>query len=432
MGGERAREHEAKTPNPTVTPDPPKGGAAAAPQAAGAGAAGAAGASKSAVVSNPKQDDPQLLSWVKAIDAKDRSAALAQATSFCSYTGSGTVAMAALDTANKSDAFYSLIKTAGPHSALDRAQMGQLYHRPIPLAHKKKLYEARFNITISGEGAATFTEPELDTLYDQAAALPPGHVENNPRFTGLTRTADTADAEGSYGNPTINMRNQANQASYAETFRHEVGHAIDDSIPDVRDLRINQAGWSKYEAIGDFYTKVGWGNVKDAGLQTKVKTAIDTYVAGGGPWDSPGTFEDELKKHITDATELKKVTDEFGKNTILDTMRGSEGTFYFSSAVAKWPLHSGHNYFVNFYYHRVYSVAQATHTDLASRGNAAACFSDAEWFAEMYQEWYRTTPAGTGSFPAFVKTFFEKKIDPYVASAGAPAGGGGGHPKVPR
>jgi hypothetical protein len=87
---------------------------------------------------------------------------------------------------------------------------------------------------------------------------------------------------------------------------------------------------------------------------------------------------------------------------------------------------------VNFYYHNVFSIVAATHTDLQSRNNAAACFSDSEWFAEMYQEWYRTATPGAGSFPAFVKTFFEKKIDPYVASAGVPSSGGGTNPKVPR
>lgn len=429
MGGERAREHEAKTPNPTVTPDPPKGGAAAGgtPPAAGGG-----GETKtSAVVSNPKQDDPQLLNWIKVIDAQDRSAALAQATSFCSYTGSGVVAMTTLDTANKSDAFYNLIKTSRPHAAADRALMGQLYARPIPYAHKVKLYQARYNIAITGATGVSFSEAELDTLWDSAASLPPGHVENNPRFTTLHRTANSATAEGSYGNPTINMREQANQARYAETFRHEVGHAIDASIPEVADLRLNQAGWTKYEALADYVKKVGYGTI-DEKLQPKVLTAVTKYVEAGGPWDSPGKFEDELKKHVTDAADLKKVTDLFGSNTLLDTMRGSEGRYYGLAAVAKWPVYSGHAYFVNFYYHRVYSIAEATHTDLKARGNASACFSDAEWFAEMYQEWYKTATPGSGSFPAFVKTFFEKKVDPYVASSGAKTSGGGGHPRVPR
>lgn len=422
MGGERAVDTERESVAPEVeAPAPPSGG----------GGGAAAGGAAAATPAPKKGPDEHLRNWLTAIDNNQKNTALAQATSYCSHVGSGARAMAALQGAGKVNAFFGLIQNGAPHDALARALMGQLYAR-LSRAYKERLMEAQFQITISGTGAQTFTETELDSLYASASALPPGHVTGNASFTNLVRTANSATAEGSYSGSsnTINMRNEANQARYQETFRHEVGHAVDDAMGALTEnLRIKEAGWTKYATTAKFVKKVGYGSIP-AALQPKVKAAFDAFVAGGGPWDSPGAFEAELKKHITDAKQLKTVKALYGKNTLIDTARGSEGRFYGSAAVKKWAGSGGHNYFINFYYHNVFSVTSATHTDLASRGNAAACFSDKEWFAEMYQEYYRTATPGTGSFPKFVKAFFKKHIESYVA--GSTPSGGGGHPAVPR
>jgi len=137
---------------------------------------------------------------------------------------------------------------------------------------------------------------------------------------------------------------------------------------------------------------------------------------------------DDISKDLAILTPL------LASNTLFKTATGSAGPnfFYSSGSQAAWPQHGGKAFFFNFYYHKAFSVATATHDDLKAWGNSAAGFSDKEWFAEVYASWYETpTPGASRTFPAFVTTFMNST----VANVGAPGGGapsgGGGNPKVP-
>ncbi|GMV39470.1 MAG: hypothetical protein AMXMBFR64_11860 [Myxococcales bacterium] len=61
-----------------------------------------------------------------------------------------------------------------------------------------------------------------------------------------------------------------------------------------------------------------------------------------------------------------------------------------------------------------------------------AAFSDEEWFAEVYAEWYK---GGTHrTFPQFVTDFMNTHVVRFGSPAAAPAAGatgGGGNPRVP-
>jgi hypothetical protein len=356
------------------------------------------------------------------------------------------------------DAFFQLVRDGKPYSALTRAQLEAVY-KGLGFEDKKRLVEAQFNVSLSGKGSADyteslstiggadFTEAELDTLYAQAAKLPQGHVEGNPHFVELMRTQN-AVAEGSHSGDKVNMDAEANAARYSQVFRHEVGHAVDDRIGGAtQDLRLNQAGWKQYAAVDEWIAALGGYGDIPAALQPTVRKAVQAYLGKGNTFKAPtATFEETLWAQVwaahpgdtlaadgSDAAtrDLQALRALYKTNMLLCTCIASQGdTNYFR--FAQWPAAGDRVFFISHYYARGYSLSVATHSHLKSWGDSSAAFSDKEWFAEIYAEWYKNGEGGAHmEFPGFVTRFFQNVVEK-MGSPSTVAGGGGNHPKVPR
>lgn len=424
MGGERAQERTTEGADHDVAPDPPAaaaGGAAAAP-APGAGAAAAL--------------DPEVLT--AAVDANNGAKALRLAAA------APREAITALTAATKLEAFYTLMR-ATPLTAITRTQLNTLYHG-VDLANKFRVFEVRFRITITGTGATTFTEAELNAMYDQAAVLPPAHVEGLSTFTQLRRVAT---GPATHSGTTVVMNQMPDATRYAGTFRHEIGHAIDAALGAVcTQLRTTQAGWTRYANIEAMITAAGgYGNLPPA-LQPVVRTALDNYRGPGRTFNSPTpTFEATLQAAVMAAhpdvvqstadgsdavtTDMNTLRGLYGSNLLLRIGNMSQGTNNYWR-FRNWPGDGAKHFFINHWYSAAFSVASTTFQDMVAWGNVKAAFSDKEWFAEVYAEWYR---GGTHrTFPQFVTDFMNTHVVRFGSPATAPAAGatgGGGNPRVP-
>jgi len=418
------KDEEPKTSEPVSAPTPaPEGGSAPKTEEAEAGPA------------------PTVPTLAESIGAAVKGRSLADALKL--VAADPAMGLAALG-GNKS-AFMTLIRDTRPHTTPMRAQITSLYNA-ADFVTKQEIFAARFKVTLTSAGAQKFTEAELDTIHAQSILLPPGHVEGLGSYVELKRDVTNASAEGSANGTNIMMSDQKDATRYSQVFRHEVGHAVDTALGgECESFRTAQAGWTRYAGLDDFIAAAGgWGTVPDNKREV-VKTALDAFLKGGGPWNSPGKFDDALlvavKAKHPGVTEAPDKSDDvskdmaalqalYGSNAILDTARGSEGTFYFPAAQAKWPQASGKSFFFNFYYHVPFSVAASTHNDLKTWNNAAAGFSDKEWFAEVYAAWYSTpVPGAARAFPGFVTAFMNSK----VAKVGGPdkaPGPESGNPKA--
>ncbi|GMV39471.1 MAG: hypothetical protein AMXMBFR64_11870 [Myxococcales bacterium] len=234
-------------------------------------------------------------------------------------------AITALTAATKLDAFYTLMR-ATPLTAVTRTQLDPLHHG-VDLANKLRVFEVRFRITVTGRGATTFTQAELDAMYDPAV-LPPAHVEGLSTFTQLRRVAT---GPATHSGTTVVMNQMPDATRYAGTFRHEVGHAIDAALGAVcNQLRTTQAGWTRYANIEAMITAAGgYGNLPPA-LQPVVRTALDNYRGPGRTFNAPTpTFEATLQAAVMAAHPDVVESRADGSDAVttdMNTLRGRYGS----------------------------------------------------------------------------------------------------------
>lgn len=403
-------------------------------------------------------EEPEHAALIAAVEAGDLALAielLSPEPGTCSQVP--VEGLAALRTAGKRRAFFDLLQGGKPYSDPQRAALTDIYHS-LPFELKKLLFEARYSVTLGSipdeDGATTeFTEAELDTLHDQAALLPAGHVEGLATFTGLRRSLN-ADAEGSYSNPDVDMDEMDDPAAYASTFRHEIGHAVDDALGSASSgFRLGEAGWTPYTGVPAFVAAMGGYGDLEMELQPRLQAAIERYLGGGSTFDAPTvTFEETLEQVVMEAHPevidcpddgSDAVSQEMAKFRahaaggciplqVMEACQGNNNYWNYQS----WQIVAGKAFFVNHWYAQPYSLKASTHADLTgwpNQGSAqAAAFSDAEWFAEAYAVWYGTTVPGTShEWAGFMRAFFEGPVAALGSPAQAP-GGGGSNPKVPR
>lgn len=425
MGGERAQERTTEGAVHDVTPDPP----GAAPAAGGAAAPAGGGGPAAAL-------DPAALT--AAVNASEGPTALRLAAA------APAEAITALTAATKLDAFYTLMR-ATPLTAVSRTQLNALYHG-VDLPNKFRTFEVRFRITVTGTGAATFSEGELDAVYDQATVLPAAHVEGLSTFTELRRTAS---GPSTHSGSAVVLNQMPDATRYAGTFRHEVGHAIDAALGSVcNDLRTTQAGWTRYANTQAMIAAAGGYGTLAPALQPVVLKALDEYRGPGSTFSAPTpTFEATLEAAVmaahpevvtssadgTDAVsqDMTTLRGLYGTNLLLRIGNMSQGDNNYWR-FQNWPGDGAKHFFINHWYAAGFSISATTFQDLVAWGNVKAAFSDKEWFAEVYAEWYN---GGTHrTFPAFVTTFMAAHVERFGSPATAPAAGAtgaSGNPRVP-
>jgi hypothetical protein len=247
------------------------------------------------------------------------------------------------------------------------------------------------------------------------------------------------------------MDEQVDEESYAATFRHEVGHAVDEELGGTSEnFRRGQAGWNQYDSIDDFIDAMGGYGSLPEHLHGRLKKAIERYIGPGGTFAAPTpTFGQTMGQVIMEAYPDITEFDEDGSDPLskevrafreasescppIEVMRACEGDRNYLR-FDQWKIISGRAFFVNHYYAAPYSVNAATIKDLKSWPDASsaqsAAFSDWEWFAETYAVWYGTSvPGGDRDWPSFVHKFF-KKVVANVGGPGQAPSSAGSYPKV--
>ncbi|MFT5434956.1 MAG: hypothetical protein ACI9OJ_005672 [Myxococcota bacterium] len=350
---------------------------------------------------------------------------------------SAKIAMDTLETETQLDAFYQLINVGRPFTRGQRAQLSKIYKGCGSFVRKKAVFSSRFGVTITGTGGTNFTETDLDQMHEQAAALPPGHVEGMSTWTELSQRGG-----GSYSGADgrVNMGASGGAAAYQQTFRHEIGHALDHKTPAVAAFRTTQAGWVKYADTKSFVTAVGGWNVPADYLPT-VKTAFNTFLTTGTGQRAPDTFENILSATVK--TDFATAAEQTAAQTAIDALyatshpmaaaKQSHGGGCAHWGYADYHVKGDKAYFLNHYYKKILSIKSATHTDIKAWANSAAAFSDKEWFAEVYAEWYKTGTANSGrTFAAYIQTFMKANIDTIgQATVKSHADGAGGAESAP-
>jgi hypothetical protein len=339
--------------------------------------------------------------------------------------------------------FFDVVKATRPLTTGMRTFLKTIWDGVTSFPDKKNIFEAQFLVTISKTGKAAvpasgstpaqpavaatdFTVGELDILYASCISLPPGNVEGNPNWRQLVHTTG-AMAQGSFGDPAINMNSPLGTTkSFTKTFRHEVGHAVDARNPKVADLRLNQAGWKEYTVDG-WIGALGWGTI-DAAVQPKVKAAVVSFLGKGKVWGpTGGTFLSHLTAAVS-ADELKELQKIMTTNNLLAACVKSEGAYPWHNYQNRL-VTSGAAWFINHYYPKYYSLAETTHNAIKGWGATAAAFSDKEWFAEVYADWFENgvgSPPAYAGHPGYVQTFMKNEVEKFNAAAPVPAAGGAG------
>ena len=353
--------------------------------------------------------------------------------------------------------FLSLIRQHHPISGA-RAVILRHTFLGAPLVHKRQIFEAQFGVHLTGarhlRGAAeSLNEEQLKSLYLQSLLLPAGHVVDNPQFNELhTYKEGPAGSAGTHealmfmgmAGGTVEVSNKSSGAQLQEIFRHEVGHAVDARLGSVGDnFRHNTAGWHDYNAHEWIATAGGLGSIP-ANLRPVVERAISSYFGSGSTFKAPtALFEDTLRASIkregshlfgmvgeTSAADTEKMLAQlrphYHSNLALRAAIASQGDSNYQRN-GSWADDGSRGYFINHYYARGYTIKLATLQHLRSWGDLYAAFSDAEWFAELYQTWY-SEPAARASMPEFVRKYFTNVVD----KVGATPGNAGSNPAVPR
>lgn len=316
---------------------------------------------------------------------------------------------------------------------------------------QKAFFMLRFDCTLSG-GWADATGPtggDLKALYAQLIRLPLEQVANNRFLSIFNRTG--AGTGGSYSEGSTRVNVGADQTTsktlydgephaYTEqyfdhTVRHEVGHAVDAAMGGRTALCFNMAGWYEYhEGQAEQFINDQSGFVDDGGgaaLTAPEKASIvsaarafmnsgDSRIAGPGRSMIDMLPDDHILKTRPDIR-------------FAQALNATGGTMHYTNAYDD----GTHTWSINYYYQRWMKV-KSTAANSAPRDYTL--FAPAEYFADMYAEFYRgydgtpaTEPALGGNVPAAVKTWLMNNVhtigyDPHNRrDAGGPATGVGGH-----
>lgn len=293
---------------------------------------------------------------------------------------------------------------------------------------QKTFFTLRFDCTLSGgwADASGPTGGDLKALYAQLIRLPLEQVANNRFLEIFNRTG--SGTGGTYGESNRQVNAGADQTTtktlydgephaYTEqyfdhTIRHEVGHAVDASLGSRTALCYDMAGWYEYpEGSVEQFVNDQNGFVDDAGgpaltvaQKNQITTALNSYVnTAGARIAGPGRsiFDMLPDTHILKTRPQLKIA---------KALASTDGQMHYTNPYDDGTM----TWSINFYYQRWMKVK-------SSAANSAprdyTLFAPAEYFADMYAEFYRNyngTPATEGALggnvPGDVKTWLMDNV----------------------
>ncbi len=287
----------------------------------------------------------------------------------------------------------------------------------------RDIFAIRFNAALSGAWAAANID-DIRRLYLECKDVPIAHVANNPKLqvynrgTGGGGTYEEGPARINIDeddpNSNDTMYNGPGQTPVTEryfdhTVRHEIGHSVDAMLGSRTSLVFNQAGWKEYgtsQLDQWIQTFDGWnpggGAVPTDPEKQQIRDLIMQLLhSGGGAIAGPGG-------QIGDIAPADHPWKRFPKLSIVDAVTTQAGTMTYTDRHTA----GGKIFSINYYYRRFMECG----------GNAGAniprdyaMFSPAEWFADMYAEYYRNfngTDDSTlgGQCPGWVKSWFLSNV----------------------
>lgn len=335
-----------------------------------------------------------------------------------------------------------------------RGHLDAIYPNITSSDWQKTFFMLRFDCTLSGgwADASGPTAGDLKALYAQLIRLPLEQVANNRFLEIFNRTG--SGTGGSYGEGNKQINAGANQTStktlydgephaYTEqyfdhTIRHEVGHAVDAALGSRTALCYDMAGWFEYpEGSVEQFINDQSGFTDDAGgpaltvaEKRSITDALTSFMnTAGARIAGPGR---SIFLMLPDNHILKTRP----QLRIAKALSSTAGQMHYTS-----PHDDGtHTWSINYYYQRWMKVKSSA---ALTAPRAYTLFAPAEYFADMYAEFYRnydgtpaTEPQLGGNVPGDVKTWLMNNVHTIGydshnrRDAGGPATGvgGGGNP----
>ena len=289
---------------------------------------------------------------------------------------------------------------------------------------QKKIFVLRWDADITGDWTGD-TPDDLLRLYNNLVGLPLEHVVNN-RFLEVFNRHHNGGGTYNEGGAQINIGadpaqdttlyegtpNQYTGKKFDSTTRHEVGHAVDALLGGRTTITFDWAGWFEYgegqceqwvDAMGG-WNDMGGGPPPTADEKRQILEALRSFMnsaagsiggPGGSIFDMVGP--DHPLKTRADLAICRNLTAAGGKMTYTNVV--NDGSHIWS---------------MNYYYQRWMKVKSLAGANVP---RDYSLFAPAEWFADMYSEYYRQydgTPATEaslgGNVPGHVKSWFDNNV----------------------
>lgn len=303
-----------------------------------------------------------------------------------------------------------------------RDQIDTIFPVNTDAALARKLFAKRFDVATSGWAAANLDD--IKRLYNDCKNLPIAHVANNPRLVSFNRGSGGG---GNYQNDQIANINQDDLATtdtmyagtpnahtenyFDHTVRHEIGHSVDAMLGSHTSLVYNTAGWKAHTltAMDSWITAMDGWNAGGGATPTdpekqQIRDLITQLVqSGGGTISGPNMGAPQLAP-------TGHPFQRYPQLKIVELLSRNAGTMVYVSP--NRVVANGKVFSINYYYRQ---FMECTTNAGLNVPRDYCMFSPAEWFADMYAEYYRAYNGrddGTlgGNCPGFVKTWFYQNV----------------------
>ena len=271
------------------------------------------------------------------------------------------------------------------------------------------------NATVPAGGAQVlWQQQDILDVWDVLATLPESHVEENTAIKAFEAISGNRGFwSPSTGEVQLGQRlNDQSAARIDHTVRHEIGHAVHDSMRSTIDAWLNNdigfrvLGYQRagcealVEALGGFPSGVN---------KTHVLNLLDAYLASTS-WSTKNPIPPG------DAEWAKM------PNTVHTAVNASSSNWY--QNYKSHPSGVGGRVFFNHYYENTMVFSAVAEAAIDATGDNYSAMSPAEFFANCYAEYFGN-PAGFvdssqwgGRLPGPVKAFFRNQVlhrQPYAA-----------------
>ncbi|HWU86451.1 MAG TPA: hypothetical protein VN253_04225, partial [Kofleriaceae bacterium] len=331
------------------------------------------------------------------------------------------------------------LPTGAQMGAVSKANLRQWFFTPASTdAECTKMFEHRFRVQTTGTGSYNhtgdpnvslqpFTKQGLTQMWTVCEALPPAHVENNPRLMNILRDQNNGPGNAYYAGPQNGAQGDilmgygndgqlaqnvggnldniyqaggtgpgapaVNMPMYNATLRHEIGHAVDASL-NVMDTWGRQevaGGWTKYGSYTEFVDAIiaasGGMSYGDANTNKQYREAMIHAVS------------QRPKVSFTAACTAKGITPPAANpggavGVVWDPATYADtGSPWYNS---NWVTAGGRN-FQDAYGSSTSLYSFLANVRAARMVTAYQWRAPGEWFAEAYQVYYSEQEAGPGA-----------------------------------